>query len=188
MIDLHDSQNWDEPLFPISLAAKASLVAPNTMRMWFERKRVVLQPNDKASSPDSPTRLLTLRSVLALAATAELSRGSGEDVSSAEAIAKGWIYREHVGEVDGKRVVADPAGLFPGERVMTVLVHFGPEDVKVVPVKFDNAGQLAGLSLMDLFPSFSPIRPRATVLALDFIFNHVVRVCDAYLRDESAGG
>lgn len=192
MIDLNDPTNWDTPLFPVTVAAQAARIAPGTMRMWFERKRVFLTEYDQASTPEQPLRLLTLRSVLALAVAADLSRGPGGDVSLALKQAKHWTYVQHRAQLDGKEYVADPAGLFPGEGVLTVLVHYGDEQTNVVPVSFlpkaggDGSEGVRGLALDMLFPMRHPVRAMPRLLALNWIDKYVRGVCEGYLRPEIA--
>lgn len=189
-IDLNDPANWDTPLFPVSLAAQAARIAPGTMRIWFERKRVFLTEYDKPSTKEQPARLLTLRSVLALAVAAELSRGPGGDVSLALSQAKSWTYAGHSGRLDGKDYFAPPAGLFEGEGIMTVLIHHGTETAHVVPVAFlprkgeDGSEGMRGLTLDALFPSCPPVRAMPRLLALNWIDRYVRGVCEGYLHPE----
>lgn len=184
MSELIDPKKWDIPLFPIAVAAQAARVAPNTMRMWFDRKRVSLTEYDSPSSRENPARLLTLRSVLALAVTADLSRGSGSDVSLALKQARLWTDYSHSARLNGVDYAAVAAGLFDGDNIMTVLVHHGEDWSQIVPVNI-GMEDVQGLKFDLLFPSRYPVYAMPRLLLLNSIDQYVRGVCEGYLREGS---
>lgn len=186
-IDLNDARNWDTPLFPISVAAQAARVEAGTMRIWFERKRVALTEYDQASTKEHPARLLTFRSVLSLAVAADLTRGTGGDVSLALKQAQCWTLHDHREPMDGNYIRADAAGLYPGEGVWTVLIHHGEDFAQIIPIAIgDDAAGVRGLSVDMLFPMRYPVRAAPRLLALNPIHYYARGVCEGFLRPEIA--
>jgi hypothetical protein len=181
-INLTDPKSWDEPLFPIAVAATASRVAGNTMRMWFDRENVTLGTHDVPSGPDQFSRMLTFRSVLTLAATAQLSHTNSMKVKDAYGIARRWTMWGHKEKLEGDWLEALPAGLYAGDRVITVLIHYGGEEAKVLPVRLGFDGEMHGLPFDALFPIRHPVRAAPTLLALNWIDRYARGVCEGYLR------
>jgi hypothetical protein len=179
-IDLKDPRNWDTPLFPISVAAVASTTEAGTMRMWFQRDRIKLHSLDASFMPDKPgvPRLLTLRTVLSLAAAAPLVR-KGVDVESAYKAAQKWTYigEGWDGQGDSPR---DPGELFK-EPAWTMLIHYGGEEARVVAVKPTDGLKF---NYSDLFARGYPVPVAPTILFLNKIDQYARGVCEGYLRDE----
>jgi hypothetical protein len=183
MIDLNDSRNWDTPLFPVSVAAQAALTAPGTMRMWFQRGRVKLHRLDAefepGTIPDKPglPRLLTLRTVLTLAAAAPLVR-KGTDVADAYQATKAWTHLGAVWNGDGE-CPRDPAALFK-EPAFTALIHYAGADADVVAVNNYQKGDLL-FQFPDLFRG-EPIPVAPTIVFLNKVDRYARSVCDEYLK------
>lgn len=158
--------------------------------MWFDRQRVILTEFDKPSTPDDPTRLLTFRSVLTLAAAADLSRRSAGDVSTAVAQARVWTTEAAREMLDSEVFDRNPAGLFEGDEILTLLVHYGEDCAQVFPARrrmtTDDRGgvhtYLEGIDYHRLFPSRAPVRARPTMIELNALHNYAFTVCTGYLR------
>lgn len=176
----------DTPLFPISVAAVASRTAANTMRMWFKRGRVQLEEHDKPSSTERPARLLTFRTVLTLAAAADLTRGDRLDVSQAYNVAKRWTFENNSAQVDGENLVAPAARLFSNaDRILTVLIHYGGDEVSVIPVTRDESGELRGMHKDMIFPLRYPVLARPMLLALNPVYEFAHGVCVGSLNERA---
>ena len=177
MIDLQDERNWDEPLFPVAVAAQAALIAPGALRMWFVRKRITLaaaeyDPGLDAEKAGLP-RLLSLRTVLTIAAAARLV-ARGVDVTDAFAAAKTWTWfgEGWDGQGDSPR---DPAKLFA--KGFTVLIHYAGDHCRVV--KADPHP-----SFSDLFIQGHPVRSAPLLVLLNDVDRYARGVCQGFLRDD----
>lgn len=175
-MDLDDPATWDAPLFPISVAAVASKMEANTLRSWFQREHVSLQKSDVAAGANGLPHLFSLRSVLALAATAELVR-LGEHPSSAFQAALGWTL---IGEAiqTGHPAPRYPAGLYPaGYRTILISSPYGVA-YRVIPIE-ETPGKPLWVPFHEIFGTH---RYGARVVWLDFIDWQVRGVCEGYLR------
>lgn len=174
-MNLNDSATWDTPLFPMSVVAVAAKTPANTLRSWFQRGHVTLQSADAKAADNGLPHLFTLRSVLALAATAELVR-LGQSPASAYEAAGSWIYGEH--EEAGR--TCESASLFrspgKGEVDFYTLMVTSPYglNVRLLPVPVGGT-----LSLYDLLGTG---RIGARLVWLDYIDKHVRGVCEGFLR------
>lgn len=177
MNDLNDMSQWDHPVFPVAVAAQASMVAPGTLRMWFVRERITLKagefdPGTDAEKAGLP-RLLTFRTVLTIAAAAALVR-TGTDVAVAYEAAKEWTWFGEGWNGQGP-CPRDPACLFELPS-FTFLIHRGGPFAKVV--KGNPAPDYP-----DLFAGGNPVPPSPTIVHLNYIDKYVRGVCEGFLRD-----
>lgn len=184
--DLNDPRTWDTSLFPVTVAAHAALTAPGTMRMWFQRGRIELRQSEAAfeaaAMPEKPgqPRLLTLRTVLTIAAAAALSR-KGVEVADAYTAAKQWTY------LGGDSLTSDrdPAGLFP-DPAWTMLVHYSAAAAKVIPVDGSNKGGLI-FQYPDLFRGANPLPAVPTIVFLNYVDRYARGICGGWLRGGRGG-
>lgn len=187
-LNLDNPSDWDRPAFPLSVAAQASRMNVGAVRMWFERKKVALQPDDSPGTREAPARLLTWRSVLSLAVTAELIRGTGMDVGVAYGLARHWTTMPARESLDGNWYDAPPAGLFDGDRILTVFITWGGDAARIVPV---GAGSnepgvinppIRGLSFDLLFPMRYPVHASPRLIVLNSLHRYAKGVCEGSLR------
>lgn len=172
-MDVRDRNNLDQPLFPVSVAAVAAKVPPNTIRSWFQREQVTLQNSDAKASANGLPHLLTLRSVLALAATAELVR-QGVKPKEAYAAACEWIYI-----IDEDQGLERPdAGLYPDHYTVLISSPYG-QQTKIVPVPMKGDEK----PTINLFDIFGVRRHGARLIWLDYIHHDAIMVCEGHLRD-----
>ena len=191
-LNLDNPSDWDRPAFPLSVAAQASRMNVGAVRMWFERKKVALQPDDTPGTREAPARLLTWRSVLSLALTAELIRGTGMDVGVAYALARHWTMAGAREQLDGDWYNVQPAGLFDGDGVLTIFITWGDDFARIVPVAagLNEPGvtnpPIRGLSFDLLFPMRYPVHASPRLIVLNSLHRYAKGVCDGSLR--SAAG
>lgn len=163
---------WDEPIFPVTVVAKAAGVEVGTLRMWFVRGRIPLEPsiygNPTFEAPGAP-RKVTWRTVLTIAAAAQLV-GRGVEVREAYEAAKQWTW---FGDDD-----RDPADLFSTD--FTLLAHWGGPIAKVL-----RLGK-AGLSYNDLFGPQRPVPTPPVLVQLNFVRKAAQLACEEYLASRQA--
>ncbi|MDY1008961.1 hypothetical protein [Sphingomonas sp. CFBP9019] len=100
------------PLFTMATVARAADVPPATVRAWFQRGHVSLNEGDsKAHTKGAPNRF-TLRSVLMLAATAELVR-LGTTPGAAFVASEHWMIHGVLKGQYGAPARREGGGLFP---------------------------------------------------------------------------
>jgi len=100
------------PLFTMATVARAADVPPATVRAWFQRGHVSLNEGDsKAHTKGAPNRF-TLRSVLMLAATAELVR-LGTTPATAFVASEHWMIHGVLKGQYGAPARREGGGLFP---------------------------------------------------------------------------
>ncbi|MGU3496307.1 hypothetical protein ACLBXM_19885 [Xanthobacteraceae bacterium A53D] len=184
MLDLRDLANYDTPVFPVSVAAAASVIEAGTMRIWFQRERIKLFDGsakfEPAVQPEKRglPRLLTFRAVLTLAAGAPLIK-SGVDVADAYEAAKAWT--DWADDLNGQEEYSrNPAGLF-GSPTFTVLVYRGPHHVTEV-VPYNPETQSPPLKFHTLFGVGSPVRVAPTLVLLDSVMSHATSICQGFLK------
>ncbi|MDP2010629.1 MAG: hypothetical protein Q8K11_10660 [Phenylobacterium sp.] len=185
-MDITDLSSWDTPLFPVAVAAKAAMVEPGTLRMWFQRGRINLHQMDAAFVPaeipgkTGMTRLLSLRTVLRLAAAAPLVR-RGVDVTQAYAAAGEWTHYgagwNGVGECP-----REPAALYAAPA-WTFLVHHEGPHARVVAVEHTNG---LAFDFADLFPAEHPAPVAPAIVLLNKVDQIARGVCGAYLQSAGA--
>ena len=173
-MNIQDRENLDEALFPVAVAAVAAKVPANTIRSWFQREQVTLQGRDAKASANGLPHLLTLRSVLALAATAELVR-QGMKPGDAYSSACEWIYICE--EYEGKERL--DAGLYSDSYTVLISSPYG-RSTKIIAVPLEGGNKLS----IPLFDVFGMQRNGARLIWLDYIHRDAIGVCAGYLRED----
>lgn len=194
MTDLSKHENWDAPLFPLTVVAQAALVAPATLRQWIVRYGDDLRlwddstgsKNAKAEANGHGHRF-SLRTALHIAASAQLI-AKGVTVRDAYNAAVQWV---HFGQFDNAAVWAneptpkllrEPAGLF-ANPAWTFLVHHQGSEARVISVALE--GGTLPFEFSDLFAFGHPVRTAPTIIFLNNIDRYVRGVCQGFLRPDA---
>jgi hypothetical protein len=196
--NLNDPRNWDIPLFPVTVAAQAALVSPDTLRQWIVRKRVTLwQPQGSMlggvpAEGEGKAAKLSLRGVLHIAAAARLV-SKGVEVADAYTAAMEWAhFGDGVGgfiggqaedaELQKKRnEVRAPLGLYP-DPDWTFLIHYAGTNARVVRVGAAKGQDTLPFKFGDLFASGGPVYTPPTIVFLNSVDRYARGVCEGFLR------